>query len=375
MARIETLNLMNQKELSAMSPPYRYDVFISYASEDLKEIVMPLVTELKALGLKVWFAESSLLLGDIVSASINRALIESEYAILIVSKTYLEKTWPKEELDTLLYKQVNEKRKIILPIWHKVSVKDVEAKNAMLAKVKAVNSSDPNVAQKLFSIIHGSGVADLSSDTGLKENMPKLFRSVEQKEYLFTQANEQMLSVILTKIYLVTGGYRNVFVYDYPFSDLLCSNEEQRQRLWKSLEDLKRQKLVTSKALATFSITHQGIKKIENLLENSSRNDSDEADLNLMKSISEEQKQAIFDIQKLRYAILKKAYEMFKEGIETVNIHEIAQPLGIQKEDLNRIYFYLEDEGLIEFYALGGSFSITDKGKEFIENTTSNRIH
>jgi len=94
-----------------------------------------------------------------------------------------------------------------------------------------------------------------------------------------------------------------------------------------------------------------------------------------MRSISEEQKQALFDIQKLRYDILKKAYEMLNEGKETVNIHEIGEPLGIQKEDINRIYFYLEDEELIQFYALGGDFLITDKGKEFIEKSTSNRIY
>lgn len=144
-----------------------------------------------------------------------------------------------------------------------------------------------------------------------------------------------------------------LFVYDYPFSDLLCSNEEQQQRLWKSLEDLKGQNLITSKALGAFSITHQGIKKIENLLESSFQKDSNKANINFMQSISEEQKQEIFDIQKLRYDILKKAYEKSNQGIKNANIHEIGELLGIQKEDLNRIYFYLEDEGLIKFYVLG----------------------
>jgi hypothetical protein len=44
-----------------------------------------------------------------------------------------------------------------------------------------------------------------------------------------------------------------------------------------------------------------------------------------------------------------------------VNLFEIGEFLAVEKEKLERIYFYLEDEGLIDFYALGRKFFITDK--------------
>jgi predicted transcriptional regulator len=53
---------------------------------------------------------------------------------------------------------------------------------------------------------------------------------------------------------------------------------------------------------------------------------------------------------------------------------EFIQEGGIENEKLERIFFYLEHEGLIYFYALGGDFYITDKGKEVIEKNRFNRI-
>ena len=50
---------------------------------------------------------------------------------------------------------------------------------------------------------------------------------------------------------------------------------------------------------------------------------------------------------------------------------EFIQEGGIENEKLERIFFYLEHEGLIYFYALGGDFYITDKGKEVIEKIDS----
>jgi predicted transcriptional regulator len=76
----------------------------------------------------------------------------------------------------------------------------------------------------------------------------------------------------------------------------------------------------------------------------------------------------------LRYTILKQAYELSYQNKEILNIFKIGLPLGIENEKLERIFFYLEHEGLIYFYALGGDFYITDKGKEVIEKNRFNRI-
>jgi predicted transcriptional regulator len=310
-------------------------------------------------------------------ASIDRGLSESRYGIIILSKKYFEKRWTQRELSALINKEVTSGRRIILPILHNMSNEEVKAKSPLLAPSFVARSSEgvPEIARKLYNLIREIEVPNLSSDVKLKEEVSKLFGSVKAIESLLDQTKEKILTIILTKIYLVSDGYRNVFIYYYPFSDLLCSNEEETQRLDEVIDALLGQNLIRSKALGTFSITHQGIKKIENLLERSFQADSDKASLHIAQSISEDQKQEITHIQKLRFDVLKDAFDMFERGVTFVNIHEIGRSLGIEKEDFNRIYFYLEDEGLIEFYALGGSFFITDKGKTLIEKSTSNRIY
>ena len=78
-------------------------------------------------------------------------------------------------------------------------------------------------------------------------------------------------------------------------------------------------------------------------------------------------------IQKLRYDVLRQAF-VLSNKMRVVNLFKIGGYLGIENEKLHRIYYYLEDEGLIDFFALGGCFFITDKGKELIEKRDSYRI-
>lgn len=93
-----------------------------------------------------------------------------------------------------------------------------------------------------------------------------------------------------------------------------------------------------------------------------------------MPSIDEVEKSKLLEIQKLRYNVLKQTYDLSNQKRRIVNLFGIGELLGIEREKLESIFFYLEDEGLIDFYALGGCFFITDKGKELIEKRNSNRI-
>ena len=70
------------------------------------------------------------------------------------------------------------------------------------------------------------------------------------------------------------------------------------------------------------------------------------------------EKTKILKIQKLRYDILKRANGSSNQERKIVNLFELGAPLGIEREKLERIYFYLQDEGLIDFHALGGDFYI-----------------
>jgi hypothetical protein len=68
-----------------------FHAFLCHASEDKEELARPLAQELQSRGLKIWYDEFSLHIGDSLSASIDHGLSISEYGIVILSKNFLRK--------------------------------------------------------------------------------------------------------------------------------------------------------------------------------------------------------------------------------------------------------------------------------------------
>ena len=120
-----------------------YDLFISHASEDKEGFVRPFVNSLERLGVKVWYDDFSLKLGDSLSRSIDEGIKNSRYGLIVISKNFLVKQWPDYEYRSLLSRQVNE-RSLILPLWYGVSKNDIMQYSPFLADLKAasVNSKD-----------------------------------------------------------------------------------------------------------------------------------------------------------------------------------------------------------------------------------------
>jgi len=117
-----------------------WDAFISHASEDKEAIARPLAMKLIKQGLRVWFDESSLVVGDSLRSSIDNGLRNSRFGIVILSPMFFQKDWPQKELDGLVALE-QERGKVILPIWHEVAHSDVLRYSSILAGRLAVNSS------------------------------------------------------------------------------------------------------------------------------------------------------------------------------------------------------------------------------------------
>tara|TARA_B100002049_G_scaffold191342_1_gene148362 strand:+ start:1084 stop:1926 length:843 start_codon:yes stop_codon:yes gene_type:complete len=117
-----------------------YDVFISHSSADKDDFVRPLATELQNLGIKVWYDEFELKLGDSLRRSIDQGLINSRYGIVVLSSSFFKRDWTNYELDGFVNKEMNG-MKVILPIWHKVSKDEVQKFSLSLADKVALNSS------------------------------------------------------------------------------------------------------------------------------------------------------------------------------------------------------------------------------------------
>jgi len=69
----------------------QYDLFISHASEDKASLVFPLASLLADLGVKVWYDEFELRVGDSLSRSIDKGLAGAAFGAVVISEAFLAK--------------------------------------------------------------------------------------------------------------------------------------------------------------------------------------------------------------------------------------------------------------------------------------------
>ena len=69
----------------------KYDVFISHATEDKDDIVRPLAHALQDAGLRVWYDEFELKLGDSLRRKIDVGLVNSSFGIVVFSYLFFRK--------------------------------------------------------------------------------------------------------------------------------------------------------------------------------------------------------------------------------------------------------------------------------------------
>jgi hypothetical protein len=150
------------KKIDSMVPlslesEIEYDLFISHASEDKEELVRPLAVALEGLGVKVWYDEFTLKVGDSLRRSIDGGLSNSRFGTVVLSSSFFAKNWTQYELDGMTAKEMNG-RKMILPIWHKVTKSEVIKFSPTLADKVALNSSfhsTEEIAQLIADVVLG----------------------------------------------------------------------------------------------------------------------------------------------------------------------------------------------------------------------------
>ena len=116
-----------------------WDLFICHASEDKDSFVRPLAERLEENGVKVWYDEFTLKLGDSLRQSIDNGLVNSRYGVVVLSQAFFRKDWPQWELDGLVVREVAE-GKVVLPIWHQITAEEIRQYSPSLAGKVAVNS-------------------------------------------------------------------------------------------------------------------------------------------------------------------------------------------------------------------------------------------
>jgi len=159
-----------------------WDVFISHASEDKDTFARPLANALKKKGISIWFDEFTIKVGDRLLGSIEYGLKKSRYGIVILSPSFFAKHWPQVELDGLAQKEING-QKVILPVWHDVTVKDIRKHSTILAGRVGV-SSDAGLDHVVYELLR------VIQPNQQNRANPKNRKKPQQKEMRLTSQNK-----------------------------------------------------------------------------------------------------------------------------------------------------------------------------------------
>lgn len=116
--------------------------FISHDNRDKKRYASKVAEGLVAAGVKVWYDEYSLKVGDSLRESIERGLKECKHCVLLLSKNFISNPgWTKIEFNAVFTRELMEKKNLILPVWLDVTSEEVfgycpELKNRVAASWK-----------------------------------------------------------------------------------------------------------------------------------------------------------------------------------------------------------------------------------------------
>ena len=143
----------NVEDLAAKRPDLR-DVFLCHAWDDRQNAAKELHDLLEARGVRVWFSEKDIGLGEPFMRSIDKGLANSRVGIVLVTPAMLS-TLPKggvadKELSALL---AGER---LVPIVHQTTYDALREVSPLLASRNGLNTADdtmPGVAAKLAELV------------------------------------------------------------------------------------------------------------------------------------------------------------------------------------------------------------------------------
>lgn len=118
-----------------------WDVFISHAHEDKRDVARPLAKLLQEHGLRVWIDETELTIGDSLRQKIDEGLSQSKFGVVILSPSFFAKKWTQNELSAL-WSREDTSTKVVLPIWHKINRDSVASISPLLADKLAVSTDE-----------------------------------------------------------------------------------------------------------------------------------------------------------------------------------------------------------------------------------------
>jgi hypothetical protein len=92
------------------------DIFICHASEDKKNVVIPLTKALDKYNITYWLDQNEIKWGDSLIKKINEGLGISKYVLVVLSIKFINKNWTQRELNSVLNLESSNGEVVILPL-------------------------------------------------------------------------------------------------------------------------------------------------------------------------------------------------------------------------------------------------------------------
>lgn len=93
-------------------------IFLSHTHID-KPFVEKLAGRLNKLGVKTWFDKWEIKVGESITWKIEEGIKTNEFLGIVLSPEALKSEWVKSELDAAWFKQMETKKIVVLPIYHR----------------------------------------------------------------------------------------------------------------------------------------------------------------------------------------------------------------------------------------------------------------
>lgn len=130
--------------------PELHRVFVSFASPDRGSVAAPVARALKRRGYSVWYDSNSLAAGFSLRSGLDDGLRTCDFGLVVLSESYFEASWANDELSGLLAREKATGRRIIIPIWHNVTQKQVTEFSPLVSDRVALSTS-----RGMRPLIHG----------------------------------------------------------------------------------------------------------------------------------------------------------------------------------------------------------------------------
>lgn len=212
-------------------------IFLSHNNAD-KSFARRLTSDLRAAGVRVWFDEAELKIGDSLFEKIQQAIDETEYLGVILSANSVRSRWVQREVHMAMDQEVDEGSVKVLPLL----IQDCELPGFLRGKLYADFRSESMYQQELEKVLDrlNSGNVQENKTIRLTAHQARFANDLNRHYYFINVTNISEKPIEMTHAWYENGtDHVRVNPRERPLPARLDINEPWAT--WIAVDDLPEQ--------------------------------------------------------------------------------------------------------------------------------------